>query len=252
MRLHLFAVASLAVSAVACTSELTPPPEPPVLMVTAPARGTMEAGLTQVQVQGTVAPSSSGAAITKVEVNGAIATVAPDRSWSALVPLRPGANVIETKAIAADGGTADDTRGVVTGRFRPAGSRVDNAISAALSKAAFTTLATTAENLVATADLGALVMPMNPVVKKGLASDGSEDCLYGKVSVRPGLDLSTADIAIVPGDDGLALDVALHDLYIPLHARYAAACLDGDTDLTIRVSSATASWKPAAPRVGGT
>lgn len=32
------------------------------------------------------------------------------------------------------------------------------------------------------------MMPMNPVVAKGL-SGGQEDCLYGKVSVKPGLDV---------------------------------------------------------------
>lgn len=238
MRLHLVAVASLAVSAVACTNDLGPRPEPPVLNVTAPARGLMQEGLSTVQVTGTVAPSPSGSPVTKVEVNGVIAEVAPDGAWSALVTVRPGPNFIATTATAADGGVADDTRGVVTGRFLPYDTQIANALSAGLSKEAFATLADTAEQLIATTDLGALVMPMNPVVKKGLASDGSEDCLYGKVSVRPGLDLSTADLAIVPGDAGLALDATIHDLYIPLHARYAAVCIDGDTDITIRATTA--------------
>lgn len=238
MRFHLVAAALLAVSAAACTTDLGPAPEPPVLNVTAPARGLMQSGLGSVEVRGTVTPSEAGSPVTQVIVNGGVAPVAADGTWSTIVQLSPGVNRIATIATAADGGMADDTRGVLTGRFLPSDTMITNAISAALSKEAFTTLADTAANLVETADLAAMVMPMNPVVKKGLASDGGEDCLYGKVSVRPGLDLTTADIAIVPGDAGLALDVTLHDLYIPLHARYAAACLDGDTDITIRATTA--------------
>jgi len=237
MRLHLVVAASLAVSVAACTNDLPPRPEPPVLTVTSPDRGLIHEGLGSVQMRGTVAPGPDGSPVTEVKINGQPATVAADGSWSALVPLRAGANRLDTLATAANGGSADDTRGVLAGHFVAADTMVENALSAALSKEAFSTLATRAEELVATADLGALVMPMNPVVAKGL-SNGQEDCLYGKASVRPGLDLSTADIAIVPGDAGLALDVSLHDLYIPLHARYAAACLDGDTDITIRATTA--------------
>lgn len=32
------------------------------------------------------------------------------------------------------------------------------------------------------------------------------------------------------------MDVALDRVVAPLHARYAAACLDGDTDITIRAT----------------
>lgn len=250
MRLHLVAVASLAVSAAACTNDLGPRPEPPVLTVTAPERGLMQEGLTSVEVRGTVAPGPSGVKVASVEVNGALATVADDGSFSAFVPVHPGANFIATKAIAEDGASADDTRGVITGRFLASNTMIANAISAALSKEAFATLGDTAAELVATTDLGALVMPMNPVIAKGL-SNGEEDCLYGKVSVRPGLDVQSADIAIVPGDSGLALDVTLSGLFIPLHARYAAACLDGDTDITIRATTARVRGTIAVTASGG-
>lgn len=237
MRSRLVLLATLVPAAVACTNDVGSRPEPPALTVTSPARGTMREGLSTVDVTGTVLPGPTGAAITGVTVNGVPADVAADGSFVASVPVHGGANLISTVATAADGGHADDNRGVLTGTFRPANASVDNAIVAQLSTAAFATLATTAENLVATADLGALIMPLNPVVKKGLSSSGGEDCLYGKVSVRPGLDLDRADIALVPTDAGLALDATIHQLYIPLHARYAAACIDADTDITIRATT---------------
>src|SRR5262245_15027902 len=117
MRITAIAVATFAVSVVGCTTDLAPPPEPPVLTVTAPERGLMQAGLSSVQVMGTVAPGPSGARVEAVVVNGVPADVAPDGRWSAFVPLRSGVNFVETRATAADGGAADDTRGVITGRF---------------------------------------------------------------------------------------------------------------------------------------
>ncbi|MBK9030582.1 MAG: hypothetical protein IPL61_04450 [Myxococcales bacterium] len=237
MRSRLVVLASL-VPAMACTgTEVGSRPEPPALTVTSPARGTMRDGLTSVVVLGTVGPSVTGADVTEVTVNGTPAEISADGSFTATVAVHPGANLIATSATSADGGHADDVRGVLTGAFRPAGAQVDNAIAMQLSREAFTVLGDTAEALVATTDLGALVMPYNPVVAKGL-TNGQEDCLYGKVSVRPGLDLDHADIALVPSDAGLALDVTLHQLYIPLHARYAAACIDADTDITIRATTA--------------
>lgn len=244
-------VASLLTAAVACTSDdLGSRPEPPALTVTSPARGTMREGLTTVTVTGTVGPSASGAAVAAVTVNGVAAEVAPTGEFSATVAVRPGANLIETKATSTDGGIADDTRGVVTGSFRPAGATVDNAMAMMVSAEAFTVLGNTAAQLAATTDLGALVAPMNPVIAKGL-SDGEEDCLFGKVDVRPGLDLDTASVALVPGDAGLAVDVTLRQLHIPLYARYAAACIRGSSNITIRATTARLRGTIAVDVAGG-
>ena len=181
----------------------------------------MREGLTSVEVIGTVGESATGSAAASVTVNGVDAPLAADGSFRVTVPVHAGTNLISTTALSADGGRADDMRGVLTGTFRPATATVENAIAAQLSTPAFDVLGNTAETLIAQTDLNMLVMPYNPVIAKGL-SNGQEDCLYGKVSVRQGLDLDHADIALVPGDAGLALDATLHQLYIPLHARYAA------------------------------
>lgn len=226
---------ALALAASACTDEPTPK-LPPELKVTSPARGTMQAGLSTIEVTGTVAPNpDTDVAVAKVEVNGVEAAVAVDGSFTARIPLAPGANLIKTVAIGVDGGERRDTRALVTGTFQPLDSAVDNALSAGLSKAAFSRLGTFAGDQIAAADLSALLMPMNPVVAKGL-SNGQEDCLYGKVSVRPGVDLTDANIQLVPVATGLKLDVTLDRVVAPLHARYAAACIDGDTDITIRAT----------------
>jgi hypothetical protein len=241
-----------AMLATACTqSEVPDRPEPPVLRVLSPERGTMTPGLATVEVRGTATPSpDSGSDITGVEVNGIGARIDQQGNFSATITLEPGANLIRTTATDADGAVASDTRGLVTGDLRPLDTVVENAIGAGLSAAAFDKLGDTAATLVEQADLGAFVAPFNPVIAKGL-TNGQEDCLYGKVSVKPGLDIGAAYLSLVPNNSGLALDAELVGVVIPLHARYAAACLDGDTDITITAQRARIRGTLAITVVGG-
>ncbi len=244
------AILTAALFASACTSEELSRPALPLLEVTSPARGTMTEGLTTIEVTGTARPGLDGEAVMAVTVNGARAAVAADGSFAVAVALAPGVSFLETLAIDAAGRQEADTRAVVTGTMRPADQMIDNAISAALSAAAFDRLADAAGRLVEESDLGAFVAPFNPVLARGL-NNGREDCLYGKVSVRPGLDVTTAAIAVVPVEDGLALDVDLRGLVVPLHARYAAACIGGATDITVRASRARIRGTLAIMVAGG-
>jgi hypothetical protein len=241
-----------ALGAMACEGTVTGDrPEPPVLQVLSPERGTMRADLTQIEVRGTVTPSpDSLAPITKVEVNGVAAAVGAAGDWRVTVPLGSGTNLIHTVALDAEGGTADDTRGVLTGDLRPLDMVVQNAAQLGLSAVAFDKLGDTAATLVAQSDLGSFVAPYNPVIAKGL-SNGEEDCLYGKVSVLPGLDIANAFLSLQPDDAGLVLDAELVGVIIPLHTRYAAACLDGDTDITVRAQRARIRGNLQITVVGG-
>ena len=238
MRLPFLAhgLAGLAVLAAACADDRPVPQLPPELKVVSPVRGTMQEGLQTVQVIGTVAPNpETDVAVANVEVNGVTAAVDVQGNFTATVPVHAGANFIKTVATGTDGATQTDTRAVLTGDFQSLHGGVDNALKAGLSKAAFVRLGSFAGDQLAAADLSALLMPMNPVVAKGL-SNGQEDCLYGKVNVRPGVDVGDANIQFAPTATGLAMDVTLDRVVAPLHARYAAACLDGDTDIVVRAT----------------
>lgn len=241
-----------AATAAACTGSVTGDrPEPPVLQVLSPERGTTRSDLTQVEVRGTVAPSpDTNAAIASVLVNGVAAQVGAGGDFRVTIPLSSGTNLIKTIATATDGGVADDTRGLLTGSLRPLDLVIENAMAAGLSTAAFDKLGDTAATLVAQADLGSFVAPYNPVIAKGL-TNGEEDCLYGKASVLPGLDMANAFISLAPNDAGLTLDAELVGLVVPMHARYAAACLDGDTDITVRAQRARIRGNLAITIVGG-
>jgi hypothetical protein len=229
-------LAGLAVLASACTDDRPVPTLPPELKVVSPVRGTMQEGLHTVDVLGTVAPNpDTEVAIASVTVNGVAATVDVEGNFRAQVPVHAGANMIKTVAVATDGGEQTDTRAVITGAMQPLHSAVDNALQASLSKQAFVRLGTFAGDQIAAANLSTLLMPMNPVVAKGL-SNGHEDCLYGKVNVRNGVDVTDANLQLTPTATGLAMDVSLDRVVAPLHARYAVACLDGDTDITVRAT----------------
>jgi hypothetical protein len=238
MRLPVLAasLAGLAVLASACTDDRPTPKLPPELKVVSPVRGTMQEGLTTVEVIGTVAPNpETDVAVASVSVNGVAATVDVEGNFTATVPVHSGTNFLETVAVGTDGAEQTDTRALVTGDMQPLHGAVDNALKAGLSKQAFVTLGAFAGDQIADANLSALLMPMNPVVAKGL-SNGQEDCLYGKVNVRNGVDIGDANIQLTPKAGGLGMDVILDRVVAPLHARYAVACLDGDTDITIRAT----------------
>lgn len=82
-------LAGLALVAAACTDDRPIPQLPPELNVTSPLRGTMQEGLSTVEVTGTVAPNAdTGVAVAQVEVNGVVATVDAEGGFRAQVPLR--------------------------------------------------------------------------------------------------------------------------------------------------------------------
>lgn len=218
----------------ACASEPGALVDPPLLTITSPQRATMreEAGL--IQVTGTVAPSVTGARISKVTVNGVQASVAGDGSFSADVPLSPGATFLHTEARDVDGGVATDTRTVQAGALRSGSDLVEHGVKIALSDDALATISAAASTLMKTTDFAALLAPMNPVINAG-AEDG-EDCLWGKVSVND-VKLKTARISLVPHAGSLAFEAEVTNLDVPATARYKAACfIGGTTDIRMKAS----------------
>jgi hypothetical protein len=227
----LFIGISLLTAASACATEGGgPASEPPVLKVTSPSRGTVQSGLADVEVRGTVTPSlESGAPVERVEVNGVRATVDLDGGWVARVPVGAGATMLKTVAVDAEGGEARDTRTVQAGNLVPLNTTVTDGITAAISDDAFARIGEMAGNLIATMDLGTMVQQMNPVVDSG----GGPDCLYAQAFIRD-LDMASANIGLIPYQGGLTLQAELFSLDVPLDTQYAVACLDGSTAVRIR------------------
>ena len=93
-------VTSLAESAVASYA--------PTVAITAPANGAV-VSTPAVTVTGTAA---DGVAVSSVNVNGTAATLAPNGTWSASVPLKPGPNTLTATATDQSGITASASVGV--------------------------------------------------------------------------------------------------------------------------------------------
>lgn len=220
--------ALLAFAAVsACESGPGPAKQPPVLTITSPARSLIQGHAGAVTVTGTAAPGPQGVAVSKVLVNGVVATLAPDGSFSAMVDVPEGATLLQTVATGADGATASDTRAVQAGQLRPVGSNVDRAVAAALSADAFAKLSAAAGPILQGLDLGAMLRPLQPMLRFG----GS--LANVKLSVD-NVRFSDVQISLVPVQGGLGFSAAIDALDVPGHIDFAGTLVpDGTTSLRI-------------------
>ncbi|MBX3156721.1 MAG: hypothetical protein KF773_12015 [Deltaproteobacteria bacterium] len=213
----------------ACGTEPAPAKEPPVLKITSPERALVKNGAGPVTVKGTVEPNAATQApVEKVLVNGVQATVGADGTFQATVDIREGATLIKTVARDAEGGEAQDTRAVHAGDVRNAGSSIDNALTASLSKGAFAKLSAIAGPALKGLNLGQMIAPMQPMVKAG----GGPDCLYAHVAIDD-VRMSNVAISLTPTHGGLKFGAEITGLDVPGHANYAVACVDGASQLRV-------------------
>jgi hypothetical protein len=220
----------------ACTSAPSIVPEPPVLQVTSPERSLIQDHAGQLVVTGTVAPNSTGTAVSKVMVNNVPAVVGADGSFTAVIDVKAGATLIHTEATDEAGGKATDTRSVEAGELRAPGTQIDNAITAALSTEAFAKLGNAAGPLIKQTNMAALLAPMQPMMHSG--DEDGEDCLFARLFVD-NLTMTDAKIELTPVDGGLSFYAELDGLDVPGHVRYAAACVSGSN--TVDVSATRVS-----------
>jgi len=203
--------------------------EPPVLRVTSPTRSMIQDHAGPVRVTGTATPSEGGDPITKVLVNNVEATVAADGSFSAMVEVRDGATLIETRVTDAAGSTASDTRAVQSGEMRAVGTDVPGAIAVAMSADAFTKISAAAGPLLAGLDIATMLAPLQPMVSAGSDDNGI------RLSVND-VNFSNATIALSPVDGGLTFRAELTDLDVPGAASWALLGSDHTTTLGLRAS----------------
>ena len=229
---HLTAIIFLA----ACSVGGGDQPDPPLLQVTSPARSMVQARAGSIVVTGMVAPNPTGAAVATVKVNDTLASVGADGSFTATINVAPGATLIHTVATDSAGGLATDTRSVLAGERRMSGSNVQNAIGAQISPKAFAKISGIATNLIKTANLTALVAPLNPVVHAG--DEQGPDCLYAQAFVDT-VTITDANIMLVPAAGGLQISATLQSPRITGHTRHAVACANGASDFVVTANSAS-------------
>lgn len=206
-------------------------PTAPRIHITSPERGTFAGEVGKIAVTGVATDDTM---VTAVEVNGVAAYVADDGTFAVTVPVTPGTNLLHATARDAQGNTGKETRAVVVGGLANLDGAVEDAVTVAMSAQTFDALGTGAGNFIATADLGALVQPMNPVLDLG-TTNGQPDCLYAQAAITA-LDVGAAAVKLEPQRGGLGLDVTLDDVSVALHLQWAVSCLDGSRDVTVSAS----------------
>ena len=204
--------------------------EPPVLKVTSPQRSLVQGDAGNITVTGTVAPNELGTPVEKVLVNNVQANLNGDGTWQAVIQVQEGATLIETVARDKDGGQAFDTRAVHAGEIRQAGANIDNAVTAAMSAKAFQKISAAAGPMIEGLDIGAMIAPMQPMQHSG--DSGGEDCLFERVFIND-INFSNVDIQLIPVQGGLSFRAQIDGLDVPGYARYAVACVDGQTNLRV-------------------
>jgi hypothetical protein len=204
--------------------------EPPLLKVTSPQRSLVQSGAGQITVTGTVAPNIDGVPVQKVLVNNVQANLNADGTWQADIQIGEGATFIETVARDENGGEAFDTRAVHAGQIRTAGASIDNAVTAAMSTEAFTKISAAAGPMIKGLNIGEMIAPMQPMQHAGDA-DG-EDCLFERVFIND-IKFSDVQISLIPVQGGLSFRAQIDGLDVPGFARYAVACVDGQTNIRV-------------------
>ncbi|HEY0191167.1 MAG TPA: hypothetical protein VGC42_08605 [Kofleriaceae bacterium] len=230
---NLFAVSTglalLATVTPACDTGPGAAKEPPVLEITTPTRGLVQAQANAMMVTGTVLPNAHGDAIKSVTVNGTAATVNADGSFAARITMVEGVSLIETTATDANGGTASDTRAVASGELHKVGDNIPAAVTAALSPDAFAKLSQAAGPLLMGLDLGTMLKPMQPMLDKGGSALGAK-------AYVDGITLGGVNVALTPVNGGIQFRAELDQISGAGHVDYSVVYIPGSTDITVKAA----------------
>lgn len=241
MRSFLLAVALPLIATSACTDAPAEAKDPPGLRVISPERGTIKDGLAPVQVTGIVTPNAeSGEPIEKVTVNGVLAELRADGSFSATLQLEPGATMIHTEAKDAAGAIAEDTRTIAAGELRPVGTAVESGLAVNVSKQAFAKMATVAGPMIKGMDFAPMLADMNPMAR--YSDEEGPDCNYAQAFVDD-VNMQDVKITMEPTLLGLQFSAEVTGLQIPGSARWSVLCADGSTTMNITADKVTVSGR---------
>ncbi|TMQ07958.1 MAG: hypothetical protein E6J91_34385 [Deltaproteobacteria bacterium] len=120
-----------------------------------------------------------------------------------------------------------------TGQLRPVGTRIDRAITTALSADAFARLSAVAGPLLQTMNLPAMLAPYQPMVRAG------NDLANLTLSVTE-LRFTDPKLTLAPVDGGLSFSARFGGLHVAANVAYAGALVpDGATSVTITADQVT-------------
>jgi Glucodextranase, domain B len=234
--------ACLLIVIAACGNATTAPDQPtspPVLIITAPARGTNVDGAS-VTVSGTATVSSGAPTVT---INSAGVAVGSDGSFSADVEVAPGISLIETHAIDETGSDTRDVRAVLAGTLATSDGSEQATIAAEASPAALTAIGGAIATDAKAIDFTQAAQALNPVYD-------NSGCLGAVIDITS-IALKDIDVALAPKANALATEVTIDNVTVKLSASYKVACIGGSTTITVGATAAHISGDLGASISGG-
>jgi hypothetical protein len=173
--------------------------------------------------------------VASLTVNGKVAR-APDGSWSSVVELERGVNVVEAVA-ETDGGTELFVRNaVLSGEFKSADDMVEDAIFLRVNKGGLRKIGDLAESMLTDDFVNESIAGMNPVYSDSYGVWG-----WDAVTVNANIDSITFDTPrfdFDPSDGELTLTVTLPNLYVDIYAWGDVVGFDFDSDVYLTASAA--------------
>jgi len=237
MRTHsIIALGLVAGSLIGCDQEYDPDapaidPNAPRVHITSPARGTFAGDVAMVTVTGTAFDDE---AVSSVTVNGVTAQVQADGSFSALVPVTAGTNLLHAIAKDAQGNAGKESRAVVAGPMEPIAQMVPQAITASMTAQTFDAIGRGLTGYMTGGNLTAAVAPLNPVINYG--APNGPDCLYAQGRVTGVTVGSTSKILLAPQLGGIYLEADLVNPKVNMGLAWSVSCIDGSRNVSVGAS----------------
>jgi len=237
MRTHsIIALGLVAGSLIGCDQEYDPDapaidPNAPRVHIISPARGTFAGDVAMVTVTGTAFDDE---AVSSVTVNGVTAQVQADGSFSALVPVTAGTNLLHAIAKDAQGNAGKESRAVVAGPMEPIAQMVPQAITASMTAQTFDAIGRGLTGYMTGGNLTAAVAPLNPVINYG--APNGPDCLYAQGRVTGVTVGSTSKILLAPQLGGIYLEADLVNPKVNMGLAWSVSCIDGSRNVSVGAS----------------
>jgi hypothetical protein len=203
----------------------------PRVEIVSPVRGTVAGDVTHVLVTGTASDDSG--VVASVIVNGIVAQLDADGTWSAQVPVAPGTSLLHAIAFDAEDNRGEQTRAVVAGPMVELDRQVEGGIRGTVSAPALLTIGHNTATFIEAGGLMTAVQDLDPVVDVG-----STECLYGRATITS-LTIGNAEVLMGPIDGGIMVSSVLDDVRVGMHLQWAIACEAGSHDIELTADRVT-------------
>jgi len=200
---------------------------PPILEITAPLRGAMSDG-TILIVTGRAFDYETS--VTQVTVNGHLAELEIDGTFTFELSGTDGIIFLETVAVDEAGNQQFDTRAVLIGNLVEQDTPVADGVVARIGADTYEVLGRMVSELASITDFEALALSLNPVVNTG------NGCNSAKIYVET-LSLGDVPVSATAVAGGIDAAVSVKDVEVTGRVTFRLLCIGGSASFTITADS---------------